>query len=187
MSVKVYLASTSPRRAELLSLLNIPFKTLKINVPEVKSSSETNFDYVWRLSREKAIAGIAQIDSDLPVIAADTVGEIDGILLEKPKDEADAFRMLKMLSGRTHKVLTGLTVANKQNMNTNVIETLVTFRELSDDEINAYITTKEPLDKAGAYGIQGYAGTFVLEIEGNYHSVIGLPLSHLINMLKPFL
>lgn len=184
MVPKIYLASTSPRRFELLSMLDIPFEVLRINVPESQSPHESPMQYVERLSKDKALAGVSMVNSSLPVIGADTLGLLDGTVLEKPKNEADAIYMLNQLSGRTHQVLTGLTVATGTTTLTQMVQADVTFRTLSNDEIIRYVATKEPLDKAGAYGIQGKAGAFVKEINGNYQAIIGLPLAHLMEMLQ---
>ncbi|SET44078.1 Maf family protein [Thorsellia anophelis] len=184
MQQTLFLASTSPRRFELLSSLDIPFDVLHINVPEIKSPNELPETYVQRLSRDKAIAGIEMTIGKRIVIGADTIGVLDDLVLEKPRDESDAILMLKQLSGRTHTVLTGLTVATETKSITDVIKAEVTFRKLSEEEIIKYVATKEPLDKAGSYGIQGRGGAFVKSINGNYQAIIGLPLAHLIEMLS---
>lgn len=178
-----YLASTSPRRYELLSLLDIPFSVLSINIPEIKGEKESPVDYVIRLSKEKSQASSNPSLLPIPIIGADTIGVVDDTVLEKPKDERDAKRMLKMLSGKTHTVYTGVTINYQNSLISKSFETYVTFRHLSDAEIDSYLSSGDYRDKAGAYGIQGRAGAFVTHINGSYHSVMGLPTAQVREML----
>jgi septum formation protein len=174
---KIILASTSPRRSELLKQIGVEFELASGNVQERPHLGEAPPDYITRIARAKVIAVARQCESGL-IIGADTVVVLDGQVLGKPVDEADAERMLKGLSGRWHVVMTGVAlydVATRQEV-AEFDKTLVRFARLSDDEIEWYVKTGEPMDKAGAYGIQGLGGLFVDEIAGNYYNVVGLPL-----------
>ena len=182
--MNVILASQSPRRRELLGLTGIPFTVRVADIDETMDPAAAPFDEVARLSREKAMA-VPREDSDV-VIAADTIVVCDGQTLGKPTDEADAFRMLRMLSGRDHQVMTGLTVLRGGKAVTHTEVTDIHFRPLSDTEIRAYIATGEPMDKAGSYGIQGGASLFVTGIEGDYFNVVGLPVCRLAMILRSF-
>ena len=184
--MKIVLASKSPRRKELLSLLDLDFQIITADIDETIDNTLPVSDEVARLSLEKAKAVATALTLDTVIISADTVVELDGCVMGKPKDEADAFNMLKSLSGNTHRVLTGVTVMCGDKVLTQIVTTAVTFRTLSDDEIFAYIKTLEPMDKAGAYGIQGRASKFVSRIEGDYFNVVGLPVCTLSTMLKVF-
>lgn len=183
--MNIILASQSPRRKELMSLFGRPFTVRVADIDETMDPQKTPFEEVARVSRMKAQA-VKPMPGEL-VIAADTIVVCDGEILGKPKNEADAFRMLHMLSGNTHQVMTGLTVlgGGKQVSVTEV--THVRFRELTKDEIEAYIATGEPMDKAGSYGIQGGAALFVSRLEGDYFNVMGLPVCKLGMILKEFL
>ena len=184
--MKIVLASKSPRRKELLSLLDLDFEIITADIDETMDSSLPVSDEVARLSFEKAQAVADKVASDSVIISADTIVELDGKVMGKPKDETDAFNMLKSLSGRSHNVLTGVTVLQDDKHITKTITTAVNFRNLSDNEINTYIDTNEPMDKAGAYGIQGRASKFVTGIVGDYFNVVGLPVCELSLMLKEF-
>ena len=170
---RLYLASASPRRRELLTQLGYPFVVLTVHVPEELAPGESAVAYVQRLAQDKALAGWHACDGRLPVLGSDTIVVLDDAILEKPTDEADARRMLSALSGRTHQVMTAVALAGMQ---LHLVTTQVTFRSLSATEITEYWHTGEPADKAGAYGIQGIAGKFVSRIEGSYTAVVGLPL-----------
>ena len=172
----LYLASASPRRRELLTLLEIPFQLLPVNVIEQREAHETAEDYVRRLSKDKAQAGVAAAPQDLPVLGADTIVVLDGQVLEKPRDETHAAEMLATLSGRQHQVMTSVTLADRRATCSTLVVTDVTFRPLTPQDIARYIASGEPMDKAGAYGIQGKGGCFVKAISGSYHAVVGLPL-----------
>ncbi len=180
----IILASKSPRRKELLSLMGLDFKIITEDIDETMDSSLPVEDEVARLSLEKAKA-VRVCDTDI-VISADTVVVFDGSVMGKPKSTDEARRMLKSLSGNTHKVLTGVTVKRAKSCITKTVSTLVTFRQLDSEEIEAYIKSGEPMDKAGAYGIQGAAAVFVSRIEGDYFNIVGLPVCTLYEMLKQF-
>ncbi len=173
---ELYLASGSPRRRELLAVLELAFERLVTDVAEQKQPDEAPADYVLRLACDKALAGVAVAPQDLPVLGADTIVVLDGQVLEKPRDEAHAAQMLTALSGRQHQVMTAIALADRQMHRSTLVVTDVTFRSLSADDIQHYILSGEPMDKAGAYGIQGKGGCFVREIRGSYYAVVGLPL-----------
>jgi septum formation protein len=180
---RVLLASSSPRRRELLTLIGIPHEVRPSNLDETMRPRETPRNHAERLAREKA-AAVASNDPELVTIAADTIVVIDRKVLGKPVDERDAERMLGILSGRKHKVITAVAVSRGSQLRSSVEEVSVTFRQLKDDEIDAYIATGEPMDKAGAYGIQGYGATIVERVEGDYFAVMGLPLVRLVRLLS---
>ncbi len=184
--MKIVLASKSPRRKELLGLLDLDFEIITADIDETMDSSLPVTDEVARLSYEKAAAIKSQVLDDTIIISADTVVELDGKVMGKPKDKTDAFNMLKSLSGNTHNVLSGVTVMQGDKRITKTITTAVTFRDISDKEIKTYIETNEPMDKAGAYGIQGRGSKFVSGIVGDYFNVVGLPVCELSLMLKNF-
>ncbi|AWH88425.1 Maf family protein [Limnobaculum parvum] len=183
----IYLASASPRRRELLTLLQIPFERLNTEVEECQRQGETPLDYVCRLAKSKALAGVQVAEKDYPVLGADTIVVLDERVLEKPKDAEDAACMLQMLSGRQHRVITAIAFANQQDVMCYSVSTEVIFRHLSEQDIAAYIASGEPMDKAGAYGIQGFGGSFVRTIHGSYHAVVGLPLVETRELLDAFL
>ncbi len=183
----IILASQSPRRRELLGQLGL--KGFKVAAPDVDEYVEDNpapARLVETLSLRKARAVRERSDEDDLIIAADTVVVLDGGILGKPADERDAFAMLSALSGNRHRVYTGVTVLQGDRAETGHEETLVQFRELEPDEISAYIATGEPMDKAGAYGIQGLGSLLVSRLEGDYFNVMGLPLFRLGRMLADF-
>jgi septum formation protein len=180
---RVVLASGSPRRRELLNLIGIEHEVRPANVDETMRPHETPRRHTERLAREKASA-IAKRDPDLITIGADTIVVINRKVLGKPRDTDDAARMLGLLSGREHIVTTAVAVARGKKLRSAIEEVSVRFRRLRDDEIEAYIATGEPMDKAGAYGIQGYGATIVERIEGDYFSVMGLPIVRLIGLLR---
>ena len=176
----IILASQSPRRKELLGQMGL--RGFKITSPEVDETVEEHMppaQVVEELSRRKALAVAGHADPDDLIIAADTVVALEGAVLGKPADRADAARMLAALAGRTHFVYTGLTVLRGERARTVSEETAVTFRPLTEGEIAAYVATGEPLDKAGAYGIQGYGALLVEGIRGDYYNVMGLPVCRL--------
>ncbi len=184
--MKIILASKSPRRRELLKLLDIDFEAVAADIDESINPETPVKDEVARLSFEKALAVSKHSGSDDLIISADTVVEINNRIMGKPKDESDAEIMLNTLSGNTHRVHTAVTVVRGNRYETQVVTTEVTFRKLVEKEIRDYIKTKEPMDKAGGYGIQARAAKFVSRINGDYYSVVGLPLCTLIVMLKNF-
>lgn len=191
MTTQVFLASTSPRRRELLAQLGYHFEVLSIDVEEVHQSHETPLMYVERLSKDKAQAGVAILELTenkyVPVLGSDTIVVIDGVILEKPKDFEDAKRMLLALSGRKHQVMTAVTLATPDKIRTKTVTTQVWFRTLSEQEIEQYWESGEPCDKAGSYGIQGSGGRFISRIDGSYHAVMGLPLMETDQLLHQFL
>lgn len=179
----IILASQSPRRQELLKLITSDFEIKVSNVDETLPDKITPKEAVMYLSKIKAEPFA---DSNDIVIGADTVVALDGKILGKPKSEENAKEMLRFLSGRTHSVFTGVTLASDKKTKTFAVETKVKFFELTNEEIDAYIKTKEPFDKAGAYGIQGYGSLLVEKIDGDYFNVMGLPVSTLARELKAF-
>jgi septum formation protein len=183
--MRFILASASPRRRELLASIGLDFEVRPSNIPEERAEGEAPEEYVARLSREKAEA-IATHDPDRWVIAADTTVLLGEQLLEKPVDKADAARMLGTIAGRTHIVYSGLTLRNASAgyRDTRVAESEVRMLGLSDDDIRWYVNTGEPLDKAGAYAVQGMGAMFIDSIHGSYTNVVGLPLALLFQMLR---
>ncbi len=182
--MKLILASASPRRHELLTVAGIPHTVLTSDADESLPVGIAPADAVEMLSARKAAAVLPIAPDGAIVLAADTVVALDGEILGKPTDEADAKRMLTALSGREHHVFTGVTVTNGTKSVTMHARTSVRMRDLPPDEIAAYIATREPMDKAGAYGIQGRASLFVTGIEGDYANVVGLPVSLVGEILK---
>lgn len=181
----VILASQSPRRKELLGLMGIPFTVRAADIDEHMDPGKPVAEEVARLSREKALA-VPRQEQDT-VIAADTVVVLDGCVLGKPKDPEEAIWMLTRLSGNTHQVMTGLTVLQGQKLTSHTEITLVRFRTLTQAEIEAYVATGAPMDKAGAYGIQSdAAATFVERLEGDYYNVVGLPICRLHQILEDY-
>ena len=180
---RVVLASASPRRRQLLNLIGIAHEVRPANIDETMRVRETPRRHAERLAREKASA-IAKRDPDLITIGADTIVVVNRKVLGKPRDAADAARMLALLSGREHVVTTAVAVSRGKKLRSAVEEVRVRFRRLRDDEIEAYIATGEPMDKAGAYGIQGYGATIVERIEGDYFAVMGLPIVRLVGLLR---
>lgn len=185
MKQRVILASASPRRRELLSSIGIAFDVVPSNIPEVRKAGEAPEEYVARLSREKAEA-IASDNADRWVIAADTTVLLGDLLLEKPADAADAERMLAAIAGRTHIVYTGVTLEHRgrEYRETRVAESEVRMLPLTAEDIAWYVRTGEPLDKAGAYAVQGIGAMFIDGIHGSYTNVVGLPLATLFQMLR---
>jgi septum formation protein len=174
---RIILASASPRRAELLRQIGVEFELAPSQVEERPHPDEAPPDYITRIARAKVIAVARQREAGL-VIGADTVVVLDGCLIGKPEDEADAQRLLRQLSGRWHAVMTGVALIDLETRHevADYDKTLVKFAQLTDTEIEWYAKTGEPMDKAGAYGIQGLGGLFIDEIAGNYYNVVGLPL-----------
>ncbi len=182
------LASASPRRRELLAQAGFTFTVVPAAIPEDPRPGENPVAYVTRLAREKAEAVYARLNSErdsLMVLGADTtVVAPNGEILEKPADNSDAARMLRLLSGATHQVITGVAVVSSSGVETAAEVTHVTMLTLSDEEIAAYIATGEPMDKAGAYAIQGHAARWIPRIHGCYFNVVGLPLALVAGMLE---
>lgn len=187
---RIYLASRSPRRRELLQQIRINFETLLFrtgertdqDVDETPHRGEPTTDYVLRIARAKALAASQRVQfrrlMSLPVLAADTTLDVDGEIVGKPTDAEDAVRILKRLSGRRHRVLTAVAVADSRGER--VVDALnenqVRFRTMGEKEIRRYVATGEPMDKAGAYAVQGRAAVFIEEIHGSYSGIMGLPL-----------
>jgi septum formation protein len=179
--VRVVLASASPRRRELLSLIGIEHEVRPANIDESYREGETPRQHAERLAREKASA----IDvSDAVTIGSDTIVVVDGDVLGKPRDRVHAAEMLRRLSGRSHTVMTGVAVRWQGTVLSGLEEVGVTIRPLFDAEIERYIDTGEPMDKAGAYGIQGFGATIVDRVDGDYFAVMGLSLNRLIRLLR---
>lgn len=190
MKKKIYLASSSPRRRELLQQIGVQFEVVKAGVKEEIKKGEAPLDYVQRLALEKAQAGLAAIQrqnlSLAPVLGADTLGLLDNRILEKPRDAKDAADILQRLSGQTHKVITALALTDGVRTETLYSVTHVCFRNLHEKEIEAYWQTGEPQDKAGGYAIQGLGAVFVQSIQGSYSNVVGLPVETCCELLKRF-
>jgi septum formation protein len=187
--MRLVLASASPRRAEILHNAGFAFDIVPAHVDETQLPDERAEDYVQRLAKEKARVVMEHLDrgaAPVIVIGADTTVVAGGQLLGKPANKEDARRMLRLLSGKTHQVLTGLSLIRSADgrEDSHVEITLVSFAELSESEIEDYLATGEPFDKAGAYGIQGIGGRYVTRIEGCYFNVMGLPLHRLWSMLR---
>lgn len=180
--MQLILASGSPRRKELLSLFRIPFTVVPADVDETMDPAKAPCDEVARLSAKKARA-VKREPGDV-VIAADTIVVCEGKVLGKPKSEENAYQMLSLLSGRDHQVMTGCTVLRGEKSVTFTEVTDLHFRTLSEREIRAYIASGEPMDKAGAYGIQGGAALFCRRMEGDYYNVMGLPVCRLWHTLQ---
>ena len=179
--MEIVLASQSPRRQELIKLITNNVRVQVADIDETMDANKPVYDEVARVSLMKALAIGA---TDGVVVAAETVVVCDDRVLGKPKDEQDAFRMLSMLSGRTHQVMTGLSVVKNEKQLSVTEVTDVTFRKLTDEEIWAYIKTKDPMDKAGSYGIQSGGALFVQGICGDYFNVVGLPVCRLGQLLR---
>ena len=182
--MQLILASGSPRRKELLSLFGVPFVIRAADIDETMDPEKSPFDEVARVSRLKAMAVTREKD-DL-VIAADTIVVCEGRVLGKPHSREEALSMLRLLSGRDHQVMTGCTVARGEKTETFTEVTDLHFRPLKDTEIARYVDSGEPMDKAGAYGIQGGAALFCEKIVGDYYNVMGLPVCRLGQVLREF-
>jgi septum formation protein len=185
----VFLASGSPRRRELLKQIGVSFQVLKVEIDESIAAGEAPFGYVSRLARAKATAG-ARLDTAPAsgargvVLGADTAVVVDGTILGKPADEEDGERMLRLLSGRTHEVLTAVALATPEGVMSRISESEVTFRKICAAEAREYWRSSEPLDKAGGYAIQGYGAVFVSALKGSYSGVMGLPLFETAELLR---
>ena len=173
------LASGSPRRRQLLEMLGLEVEVRPPHIPEIRAPGESPRAYVERLAREKA----ASVPGEL-VLGADTTVVVDGEVLEKPADAADALRMLHRLQGRTHQVLTAIALKTPRGILEATDVTAVAFRAADDDLLRAYVATGEPMDKAGAYGIQGYGAALVERIDGDFFSVMGLPVRRVLQLLE---
>lgn len=180
--MELILASASPRRRELLELMGLPFTVIVSGEKEIPPENASAEEIVCALSRQKA-AHVFKEHPEACVIGADTVVELDGEILGKPHTPENAVSYLKRLQGRSHNVYTGVTVLKEGREDVRFCKTHVTFRPMTEEEIRWYVSTGDPLDKAGAYGVQGSACFFVDKIEGNYFNVIGLPIPLLYDML----
>jgi septum formation protein len=184
----LHLASGSPRRRELLAQIGVPFVTLIASIDETALPGEPAERYVERLAREKALAGLAALEQaqTAVVLGADTSVVLEGRILGKPENRAEALATLAALSGREHQVLTAVALASVERIESRVVTSRVRFRPLRPGEAEAYWDTGEPCDKAGSYGIQGLAAVFVSQIEGSYSAVVGLPLCETAQLLEEF-
>ena len=195
---RIYLASRSPRRRDLLKQIGVPFELLLLredlrrgaDVDETPLAEESPGVYVLRVASAKAAMAVRQIAyrglPQKPVLSADTTVVFDGQIVGKPEDAEDAARMLRTLSGREHQVLTAVAVALREQIEAQISVSSVLFRELSDAEIRSYVATGEPLDKAGAYAIQGRGGVLVTRMIGSYSGIMGLPLAETVELLQKF-
>lgn len=179
------LASSSPRRADLLRAAGIPFQVFPVDVDEAVLKLEPPGEHVRRLARQKADAAFA-VNPNAVVLGADTIVLISGEIMGKPRDSKDAVRMLRLLSGREHEVLTGIAIVANRGNAVEVARTRVWVNPLTDTEIEDYVATGEPLDKAGAYAIQGLGSRFIDRIQGSYSNVVGLPVSLVYRLLKGY-
>ena len=183
--MNIILASASPRRKEILENVNVKFTVVASNIDEVILDNEPPKELVMRLAFEKCM-DVARKNEDALVIGADTIVVMDDQILGKPKNEEDAYNMIELLSNKKHQVITGISLINL-SLDKKVIDYVVsevTFKDLSKETIRDYINTKESLDKAGAYGIQGYGGLLVESISGDYFNIVGLPISRISDLLK---
>ena len=197
-SRRIYLASRSPRRRELLRQIGVEFETLLFREPprhdedvcEDVLPGEDVETYVVRVARAKAEGGVRRLSlrklQRHPVLSADTTLELDGEIIGKPRDKVHAAEILRRLSGREHRVLSAVALAHETRLEHRLNTSVVRFRDLSEHEILRYIATGEPMDKAGAYGIQGFAAAFVAEIQGSYSGIMGLPLFETAQLLGEF-
>lgn len=195
----IYLASSSPRRHELLRQAGVNFDVLTFrsirrgrdaDVDETPLLDETPEYYVERVAANKAYAGVRRLFwrkmPYRPVLAADTVIDVDGCIIRKPTSVDDACDILRRLSGRSHRVLTSIALSDGERTQSRLSASEVNFRELTEDDIRRYVETGEPMDKAGAYGIQGRAAIFITEIHGSYSGIVGLPLFETVSLLEAF-
>lgn len=191
----IYLASKSPRRRELLKQIGVQYELLlmretapRVDIDESPRPEETPHAYVERVVRLKADVALRAMRDrklpDRPILTADTTVTLDGHILGKPENRDDAISMLKRLSGQTHQVLTAVMVTTEKDQHKVLTTSFVTFAQLSEEEIRAYVESGEPMDKAGAYGVQGRAARFISKLSGSYSGVVGLPLYETANLLK---
>ncbi len=173
--MKIYLASKSPRRRELLKQIGVDFEVINVEIDETWDGYEKPEDYVRRIAMDKARVGKSLVNNDFPVLAADTAVVLDNHILGKAKNKDDAIAMLERLSGKTHEVLSAVTMIDTQE-HTRVNISKVTFKDLSKKEMDDYCNSDEPIGKAGGYAIQGKAAIFIERLEGSYSGVMGLPL-----------
>lgn len=181
--MKIILASNSPRRKELLKQHNIDFVVIPSKIDEQIDPKLNPYENVMNLARQKAL-DVYKENKSMPILAADTIVVYNNEILGKPIDELDAFRMLKTLSGKTHEVITGVAFICVDVVETEYEVSKVTFKELTDEEIFEYIKTKEPMDKAGSYAIQGIGSKFIQSYEGEFDNIVGLPMKLVVKLLK---
>ncbi|SDI40168.1 septum formation protein [Ferrimonas sediminum] len=174
--IQCFLASSSPRRRELLGQLGYRFDCVSPQIDETPAAGESPNQYVSRLAAEKARAGQALVSQPLPVIGSDTIVVLDQQILGKPKDAEDAMATLQRLQGRSHQVMTAVACVQGDRIEQTLVVTEVTFCAMSEAQIRAYVDSQEPMDKAGSYGIQGLGGAYVQAINGSYSAVVGLPM-----------
>ena len=186
MTSKLVLASSSPRREKLFRKLGLDFNIISPDVVEKHTDGESPVEYVLRISLEKALTVAAALEHKHIVIGADTIVVCDGDILGKPEDEEEAKSMLMRLSARYHEVMTGLSIVKSKGeiLHIEYVKSMVKFKSLNPDEIEEYVNTKEPLDKAGGYAAQGIGSFMIEEIQGSFTNIVGLPLSSLSNALK---
>lgn len=175
MTAQIILASASPRRQELLDQIKVTYRVCPVDLDETPLPNEAPLDYVQRLAAEKSAACVTLLGDSLPVLAADTAVVLDDLIMGKPKDRDDALAMLRLLSGKMHRVYSAVSLRSREHGQA-VSITEVTFRPLTEGEIAAYWQSGEPVDKAGSYAIQGLGGVFVESISGSFSGVVGLPL-----------
>jgi len=183
---QIYLASKSPRRAELLQQIGVSFEMVDVDVPEISQANESAEAFVQRLALDKARAGWQVSNKDHPVLGADTIVVLDGEILGKPASPADAESMLASLSGKQHTVMTAIAMVDAEQASGRLNCTQVSFREITDTERKNYVASGEPLDKAGAYAVQGQAAAFIEHLQGSYSGVMGLPLFEMADLLREF-
>ena len=183
MSVQIILASASPRRKELLDQINVSYQVCPVDLDETPWPDEAPLDYVQRVAAEKSAACKAQLNTEIPVLAADTAVILGAVIMGKPKDKADAMAMLTQLSGKTHQVYSAVSLRGREHGQA-VSITEVTFRCLTEQEMLAYWHSGEPVDKAGSYAIQGRGGVFIESIKGSFSGVVGLPLFETAELLS---
>jgi septum formation protein len=183
MSVQIILASASPRRKELLDQIKVIYEVYPVDLDETPLPNETPLNYVQRLAAEKSAACVAQLATDIPVLAADTAVILGDVIMGKPKNEVDALAMLTQLSGKTHQVYSAISLRGREHSQA-VSITEVTFRRLTKQEILDYLHSGEPVDKAGSYAIQGMGSMFVESIKGSFSGVVGLPLFETAQLLS---
>jgi len=183
MSVQIILASASPRRKELLDQIKVTYEVHPVDLDESPLPNEAPLDYVKRVAAEKSAACVAQLKTETPVLAADTAVILGGVIMGKPKDQADAMAMLARLSGKTHQVYSAISLRGREHSQA-VSITEVTFKCLTEREMLDYWHSGEPIDKAGSYAIQGMGGSFVESIKGSFSGVVGLPLFETAELLS---
>ena len=182
----LFLASASPRRRELLTQIGVPYSLITASIDETPLPTENAEQYVQRLAREKALAGLRMAGVDACVLGADTTVVLNGRILGKPADRDEGLTMLAGLSGNEHQVLTAIALASRQRCEVRLVASRVRFRPITPDEAQRYWDSGEPLDKAGGYAIQGWGAVFVSELHGSYSAVVGLPLCETAQLLDTF-